>query len=84
MTAGDATMNVIIWIHIFHLKTTFRGFEIHLYHKYYPTHEGVKFTYGFSKGIPLNILIIYGKDPNFNRARLLEDMLAYFVINSKC
>ena len=23
-----------------------------------------KFAYGFSTGIPLNILIIYGKDPN--------------------
>ena len=24
-----------------------------------------KFAYDFSTGIPLNILIIYGKDPNF-------------------
>ena len=26
-----------------------------------------KFAYGFITGIPLNILIIYYKDPNFNR-----------------
>ena len=24
-------------------------------------------TYGFSTGVPLNILIIYGKDPNFKK-----------------
>ena len=28
MTANDATMKVIIWIHIFLLKTPFRGFSI--------------------------------------------------------
>ena len=26
-----------------------------------------KFTHDFSTGIPLNILIIYGKDPNFKK-----------------
>ena len=34
--------------------------------KDYLTHEGVlKFAYDFSTVIPLNLLIIYGKDPNF-------------------
>ena len=28
--------------------------------------------YGFSKGIHLNILIMYGKDPNFKKNRLIS------------
>ena len=31
-----------------------------------------KFAYGFSTGIALNILIIYGKDPNFKARRKRE------------
>ena len=30
-----------------------------------------KLTYGFNTGIPLNILIIYGKDPNFNKSKFI-------------
>ena len=40
MTADDATMNIIICIHVFLLKTLFRGFQIHLYLIGYLTHEG--------------------------------------------
>ena len=29
-------------------------------------HDFHEFAYDFSTGIPLNLLIIYGKDPNFN------------------
>ena len=29
-----------------------------------------QFAYDFSAGIPLNLLIIYGKDPNFKRSSL--------------
>ena len=37
MTTYDATMNVMIWIHVF----PSRSFKIHLYLQDYLTHEGV-------------------------------------------
>ena len=40
MTANDATMILLICIHIFLLKTPYRGFKISSYLKDYPTHEG--------------------------------------------
>ena len=36
-----------------------------------------KFVYGFSTGIPLNILIIYGKDPNFKAPKFHFNMRVY-------
>ena len=41
MRANDATMNIMIRIHIFLSLIPFRGSWIHLYLKDYPTHEGV-------------------------------------------
>ena len=38
MTAGDAKMNGIIWIHI---SSSLKCFSMHLYIKDYATHEGV-------------------------------------------
>ena len=29
-----------------------------------------QFAYDFNAGIPLNLLIIYGKDPNFKKLRI--------------
>ena len=33
-----------------------------------------KFTYGFSKGIPLSILIILSKDPNVNEQTTVSSL----------
>ena len=43
--------------------------------KDYLTHEGV-YTHDFSTSIPLNILIIYGKEPNFNFAFNIRGYIA--------
>ena len=48
------------------IKPALEAFLIHLYLKDYPTHEGGEFTYGFSTGIPLDILIVYYRDPNYS------------------
>ena len=60
MTADDATMNIIILIPIFpswnHLERILNSFISYSWR--------CKFTYGFSTGIPRNILFIYGKDQN--------------------
>ena len=55
MTADDATMNVISWIHDFPSQ------------KPLSNSSRCQFAYDFSAGIPLILLIIYGKDPNFKR-----------------
>ena len=39
MTANDATMNFIIWIHNFWLKPLFNAFKL-IDIRYYHTHEG--------------------------------------------
>ena len=39
-----------------------------------PLLEAFKFACGFSTGISLNILIIYGKDPNFKKIMFCIDL----------
>ena len=48
----------------------FKRFFVSLYHQVYSSYtiidSHIKFTYGFSIGKPITILIMYDKDPNFN------------------
>ena len=57
ITANDATIYVIIWIHIF------PSFKFIYIFKIIQTHEGVN-SHMASVQVPLNILIIHGMDPN--------------------
>ena len=63
MTADDATMNTMDSDFSF-LKPLLEDFKFIYILKIIQLR--CKFTYGFSTDIPLNILIMYSKDPNFN------------------
>ena len=77
MTADDATMNVTNWIDInFLLKTPFRGFWINLCLKDYPTHGSAESHMTSVRIYLFNILIIYGKDPNYN----VTTQIVFFLI----
>ena len=39
--------------------------------------------YGFSTGIPFNIFIVYGKDPNFNKYHTMMTRVFILQMNTK-
>ena len=66
MTDNDTTMKVINWIHTYPSKNPIMMLlDSFISWRLSNSWRG-KFTHGFSTGVPLNILIIDGKDPIFN------------------
>ena len=71
----------------FTLKTPFNGFYNHVCLKDYPSREGVflKCTHNYSKGVPFNILIIYGEDTDINevawRPLFFPYLSRYFTVH---
>ena len=71
-------MNVIIWIHIFFLKTffeqrLFKSLRLSISKRY-------NFIYDISKDIHFNIYYIDDKDPNFKKREKIDTMFTYYTI----